>query len=530
MVDRVTDCRAIVVDNSPVIVKLVSSILEGEGCVVQTASDGLEAVDLFDRFRPDIIFTDLVMPGIDGIKLCHIIRNTPEYKDVFIVVLSGVALEDDTDLLNIGADICIAKGASVNMRVHIIAALDCFRSGNRNLPPDIQGLEGLYPREVTRELLSNKRHHEVVFEQMLEGYLELNGNGRILRVNPACCRIFQMGEAEILAGHFRELLPDKNAKLLNQWVEELIIQGRAEPLVFAYENPVILHNRYITINLVPVKEEKKFTIIGIFQDVTIRKEMAERQEQLEQEINRMRTLEAMTGMAGGIAHDFNNLLTVINGNVEMAQLISTEEKVVTLLNETEKALQRTTDLVRRFSQFSDNYLPEKSVVCIDELIEDILERELAGTKIILNFINDGGKYIANLNSELIIQGFKNIVINAVEAMNGEGELSVSLSVVDNRDNPLWLEQLKAGSRYVHIGIKDSGPGMSQETMDKAFTPYYSSKERGSVKGMGLGLTIAHAAIIKHDGMIRLDSSPGNGCTVSIYLPVMDEAATNQTSR
>lgn len=114
-----TDRKALVVDNNPVIVKLVASILEGEGYVVQTAVDGLAGVDLVDRFRPDIVFTDLVMPGIDGMKLCHIIRNTPEYQDIFIVVLSGVALEDDTGFFEIGADICIAKGIAARICVNI---------------------------------------------------------------------------------------------------------------------------------------------------------------------------------------------------------------------------------------------------------------------------------------------------------------------------------------------------------------------------------------------------------------------------
>jgi len=108
---------ALVVDNSPVIRRILGYVLEAEGCTVETAEDGLAALDCIARRRPDVLFTDLIMPKIDGEKLCYIIRNTPELKDIFLVVLSGVALEDNTATLQIGADVCIAKGSAAAMMV-----------------------------------------------------------------------------------------------------------------------------------------------------------------------------------------------------------------------------------------------------------------------------------------------------------------------------------------------------------------------------------------------------------------------------
>ena len=118
------EIQALVVDNSPVIRRILSYVLEAEGCCVQLAEDGLEALDCIARQRPDIVFTDLIMPKIDGEKLSYIIRNTPELKDIFLVVLSGVALEDNDATMRIGADVCIAKGPAAAMKVHIKAALE----------------------------------------------------------------------------------------------------------------------------------------------------------------------------------------------------------------------------------------------------------------------------------------------------------------------------------------------------------------------------------------------------------------------
>ena len=171
------EIQALVVDNSPVIRRILSYVLEAEGCSVQVAEDGLEALDCITKQRPDIVFTDLIMPKIDGEKLGYIIRNTPELKEIFLVVLSGVALEDNDATVRIGADVCIAKGPAAAMKVHIKAALEQFLANKRGGNGSIQGLEGLYPREVTSELLVSKRHREVILKRMTEGVVELNHAG-----------------------------------------------------------------------------------------------------------------------------------------------------------------------------------------------------------------------------------------------------------------------------------------------------------------------------------------------------------------
>ena len=87
------DLRALVVDNSPVVCQVLRYVLEAEGWTVDIARDGLEALDCIAGRRPDLIVTDLIMPRIDGGKLCAIVRNTPELRDIFLIVLSGVAME-----------------------------------------------------------------------------------------------------------------------------------------------------------------------------------------------------------------------------------------------------------------------------------------------------------------------------------------------------------------------------------------------------------------------------------------------------
>ena len=517
-----TDCKALVVDNSPVILKIVSRALEDAGCSVQTAGDGLEALDLLMEFPPDIIFTDLVMPKIDGAKLCNIVRNTPGYEDIFLVVLSGIALEDDMNVLELGADVCIAKGPGAAMKKHILAALERFESGKRG-STHIEGLQGLFPREVTSELLVNKRHNEVIFEKMTEGAFELDGFARIVRANSVCCRLFSTLEPKILGNRLVDLLPGDHRLDVCRWLDELSPAQDNPSLVFNYSNRVLLDGCQVTFNLTPIYEEGELSVIGIMKDVTEQKRMDAHKAQLEKELQRIGKLDAMATMAGGIAHDFNNLLTIINGNVEMAKILSLDEKVNQLLSETGKALQLTTGLIRRFSTFSDNYLPSKSSVCVDELLSGLLENELAGTDVSWELTTDGRVGYVDLDVDLMIQVFQNIILNGIEAMKGRGKLTVDLTEVEGTEESAQTGHPVNPGKFIRIRITDTGCGMDEAMLERIFDAYYSTKQKGTQKGMGLGLTIAHAIVKKHGGLLRIASRPQAGCTATIYLPVGRDA-------
>jgi PAS domain S-box-containing protein len=515
------DIHVLVVDNSPVIRRILRYVLEGEGCLVETAEDGLAALDCIARRRPDIIFTDLIMPKIDGEKLGYIIRNTPELKDVFLVVLSGVALEDNDTTLRIGADVCIAKGTTTNMKDNIKTALDRYRNNQRGASRSIEGLEGLYPREVTQELLVSKRHRDVVLARMTEGVVELNHQGRIVMANSAALRLLALPEAQVLGSVFAQLLPEEIGARIKQWVSRILPTGDYQPLVFTYDDPLVVGELQMTCNLVPVPEDEVFFVIGILQDVSRRKALELRQRQLEKELQRIRKLDAMSMMASGIAHDFNNLLTVISGNLEMARYVSRDDNVNRLLGESAKALNLTTQLIRQFTTFSDNYLPQKSQVLLPDLIRDILSRILDATGIELQ-VNCGENELAvTLDPELIRQVFVNLTNNALEAMGDKGQLKVGIDQVEGAEEAARTGQPIPPGRLARITFHDSGPGISASIVDQVFDPYFSTKQKGAQKGMGLGLTIVHSIVKKHGGLVWIDAPKEGGCRVVLYFPLQN---------
>ncbi len=510
------EIKVLAVDNSPVLLRIISSILEETGCILRTATDGMDALDVMQEFRPDIIFTDLVMPRIDGGKLAYIVRNTPELADVFLVILTGIAMEDDHNLHDLDADLCIAKGPAATMKANILQALEMFRKGERGRK-GVMGKQGLHPREVTRELLTSKRHNEVILDAMTEGVVELDGRGRVVMVNSAAMRLFDLPEERMLGAVFVDLLDAEPAAMISEWMEGLAGSRQFLPLIFDYGAPLLLGDRQVMLNLVPVPEEKRIFYIGILQDVTRRKEIEQRQRQLEKELQRIRKLDAMSMMASGIAHDFNNLLTIINGNIEMARVHTTEERVAHLLEESARALQLTTGLIRQFTTFSENYLPSKSRVELKALVEQVLSRELEGSDIGYTIESGDPSLVVDLDSELMEQVFHNIVQNSREAMGERGSISVRIDRVDGEEEGAAIDQPIPPGEFVRIAISDTGPGIDSDLIDQVFDPYFSTKQKGAQKGMGLGLTIVHAIVKKHGGFVWIRSRPGEGCTVILYL-------------
>lgn len=511
-----TKTHVLVVDNSPVIRRILCYVLEAEGCDVQVAEDGLDALDCIARQRPDIIFTDLIMPRIDGEKLCYIVRHSPDLKNVFLVVLSGVALEDNDNTLQTGADICIAKGPAGVMRTHVRAALEQYRTGRLG-DNSIRGLEGLFPREVTRELLISKKHRDVILAKMTEGVVELNHEGRIVMANGMAVNLFGLSEARILGSPLHQFLPEVAQKRFADWIQMCVASFEYLPLVFGYDEPIHLEDRIITCNLVPVAENDSFFIIGILQDVSRRKMLEQRQRQLEKELQRIHKMDAMSLMASGIAHDFNNLLTIINGNVEMARYVCHDDNVSNLLNESAKALDLTVQLIRQFTTFSDNYLPQKSEVLLGSLIDSVLQQELSGTDISYQIESDHNDLAISLDPAQMRQVFVNLVRNAMDAMDGTGQVTVRIDKVDGAVEAARLGLSSNVGEVVRVSFHDTGPGIDPSIVDQVFDPYFSTKQKGAQKGMGLGLTIVHAIVKKHGGQVRIESS-ADGCTVTLFIP------------
>ncbi len=242
-------------------------------------------------------------------------------------------------------------------------------------------------------------------------------------------------------------------------------------------------------------------------------------KQIEEELLNAKKLEAIGLLAGGIAHDFNNLLFVILGNISMAQMKLNDRATASRhLDEAEKACLRAKDLTHKFITFSSGGGPLKSSASIRDLIDNAVSLVLSGSNIRGDTRIPDNLWFAEMDESQMRQTLTGVLSNAREAMPRGGVIRVraeNLEVGAREKTSLLLE--KEG-RYVRMVISDEGTGIPAEHLGKIFDPYFSTKYRGSQKGMGFGLAIARSVIRKHNGNIQVESEPGKGTQVTILLP------------
>jgi signal transduction histidine kinase len=230
-------------------------------------------------------------------------------------------------------------------------------------------------------------------------------------------------------------------------------------------------------------------------------------------------MDAVGRLAGGIAHDFNNILTTIRGN---AQLLDYTEKLHGEDRETLKAIINATnsgaDLTQRLLAFSKNQAIEAEPVHLHEILnssEKIFSR-LISRNIDLRIHLDAQNDLLRATSSQLEQIIMNLVINSVDAMPDGGTLTITTRELDAEKILLIQESKLSGGKYIHLQVSDTGMGMDSRTMEKALEPFFTTKEPG--RGNGLGLSTVFNIVEHYGGSLQINSTPGRGTTINIYLP------------
>jgi signal transduction histidine kinase len=267
--------------------------------------------------------------------------------------------------------------------------------------------------------------------------------------------------------------------------------------------------------LKPVEFQRLFTALDRCQEMV---ELRKRQKMLEAEKLRTKKIEAIGIMAGGMAHDFNNLLQVILGYVSLARMSAEPGgKTESLLKIAEQASENARELSTRLLTFAKGGDAVMKPVKPGHLIMEGVKAELSSApSITLDFNLPDDLPSVMLDAEQIRHVVANMAINACEAMPGGGTLHVSAS------STILAEANNFGlppGDYLHIRFEDTGVGIPAENLSKVFDPYFTTKEMGCRKGMGLGLALCHSIIKHHHGHILAESIPGDGTRFQIFLPV-----------
>lgn len=248
-------------------------------------------------------------------------------------------------------------------------------------------------------------------------------------------------------------------------------------------------------------------IVGFCEDVTEWK-------RLEQQLVQSQKMDAVGRLAGGIAHDFNNVLTVINGySAMLAERIDLPEDVHSDLQSIRRAGQRAAALTAQLLTFSRTQSMQPRNVDLNEVVrvvEPILRRLIReDVELITALLPE--QVCVRADPSQLEQVILNLVINARDAIEEVGTITLETGI----------EKDAAGVPRAVLAVSDTGCGMSQQTQDRIFEPFFSTKESG--KGTGLGLATVYGVVKQTGGTIWVYSEQGEGSTFKIYLPLTQSA-------
>ena len=256
--------KILVVDNDPLFLDFVRDLLQEAGNLVKTAEDGISALKILKTFTPDTIFVDLIMPNIDGKRLCGIIQKMGRLKDSSIVILSAAATENLVEVSALGVDRIIAKGPLKNMARDILEVVDQIKVDAPFSPSkEVISTGDVYQRGITKELLSTKRHLESVLDRLTEGILEINSDGKIVYANRPACTLTGLLEEELLGLDFFQLFSRNDRK----WIQERLEKSHQENGGFTERQTILLKEHRVTVNFIGIQEEEG-KCIAILNNVT----------------------------------------------------------------------------------------------------------------------------------------------------------------------------------------------------------------------------------------------------------------------
>jgi PAS domain S-box-containing protein len=359
-----------------------------------------------------------------------------------------------------------------------------------------------------RAIIRAKTQWEQTFDAVPDLIAIINERSDIVRVNRALARRLGVTPQACVGRKCYDLLHERRERPAGCPHQRLLADGR--PGKTEAFNRKLGGHFITTVAPFNTDEEGARWCIHISHDITDRK-------RAERELLKSRNLESIGTLAGGMAHDFNNILTALVGNIEMLKLhLVNNEKALPFLDGAMEAAFKIKDLANRLLTFAEGGAPYTQPIAIDRLLEETAQLSLSGSNVGYEL------ELAERLTPLIVDevqiksALQNIIQNAREAMPGGGRLLLKARNVTLAPGSV---PLMAPGNYVRIEICDQGCGIRADHLDKIFDPYFTTKQMGSQKGMGLGLAISHSIIRKHRGHIAVGSTEGQGSRVTIHLPV-----------
>jgi PAS domain S-box-containing protein len=362
-----------------------------------------------------------------------------------------------------------------------------------------------------KSILEEQRKLSITLQSIGDGVIAVDIHGKITIINKMAQVLTEYSEQEALGKNIDDILflvhENTNVRIINPIEKVLKSREKAELPLRTILISKTLKRYLISDSISPILDnEKKITgVVVVFRDIT------EKEKIIEQNLKAQK-LESLGVISSGIAHDFNNLLAGIYSHINLALMQSVDQDVNNLLMESSKTIDRAKALTGQLLAFAKGGKPVLKVENVKSFLVDTVKFALAGSNIVPIFSIAEDTKMVLCDKNMINQIINNLVINARQAMNKGGKITI---MCGNCFHKSFYDNNEKEMEYVCIKIIDEGEGIHPDKISKIFDPFYTTK----ADGHGLGLAISYTIARQHNGFLEVESEIDKGSTFSLYLPV-----------
>jgi PAS domain S-box-containing protein len=399
--------------------------------------------------------------------------------------------------------------------------IDAVPTTYRGMPHVLYVGRDITDRRTAENLLRvSEEQYRAIFNATADSLVLRDADFRIVDVNPAYEAMSGRTRAEAIGRHEVTM----SDPLLTETIRSAHRRALAGETVTWEASARRKSGEAFTIEVrgVPIRHQGRPHVLYIGRDISARQRAESEREQLEAQLRQAQKMEAIGQLTGGIAHDFNNILQGILGNLVLSaerQAELGDARLGKYLERAQHSARRARELIAQMLTFSRGQRGERRAASLAQLVRDackLLRPTLPATIDLRTSLEEGLPPVM-VDPVQIEQVLVNLCINARDAMAGSGAIRIGLKPAARVQAICASCRQKVDGRYLELSVRDTGPGISPQVMDRMFEPFFSTKEIG--RGSGMGLSLAHGIVHQHGGHILVDSVANERTKFRVLFPL-----------